>query len=372
MRRLSLGAALPSIALVLAVSSRAGGLPPVTPGFPNVPQTPGELLSGLNAPQQGRTAILAYHDGVLFTIPEQPASNPGSDFQVRTWDLSNPRDPVETATLGLTPQPIQAHGHFKSGEYLVIGSNWPPEAPWSFRSPGSSTLERTTFPDLMGIGVRGQLYAPWYVGDAWWVYSEVEGDAFIEFRGERLAEWDHLGETGVIGHPFLLGDLLIYASDQSRTGVATYDVSDPRNPVLLDVLTTGGPGGYWPELWGSGDGRLLIVFPYRTGGNGIRVVDATDPTDLRFVGDLPLPGDEAMYIQFQDHRAFVGDHVVDMRSLESILHLDAANAVRTNDGGVGIDTSQYLLPLGNLLVTGGGAPDQGMSVWAHQAEPDLV
>ncbi len=72
-----------------------------------------------------------------------------------------------------------------------------------------------------------------------------------------LADWDHLGQTGVIGHPFLLGDVLIHASDQSRTGVATYDVSaymdgnpgnDPPSPPILDVLTTGGPGGYWPEL----------------------------------------------------------------------------------------------------------------------------
>src|SRR6185436_6042276 len=33
--------------------------PPVVPGFPNVPQVAGTLLSGLNAPQQGRTAIVA-------------------------------------------------------------------------------------------------------------------------------------------------------------------------------------------------------------------------------------------------------------------------------------------------------------------------
>ena len=76
-------------------------------------------------------------------------------------------------------------------------------------------------------------------------------------RPFRLAFFNERIEplTGVIGHPFLLGDLLIFASDQSRTGVATYDVSDPTHPVLLDVLTHGGPGGYWPELWG-GDGKL--------------------------------------------------------------------------------------------------------------------
>ncbi|MEM7587463.1 MAG: Ig-like domain-containing protein [Acidobacteriota bacterium] len=338
-------------------------------GFPNVAQTPGALLSGLNAPQQGRTAILAYHNGLLFTVPEMPSSQPGSDFQVRTWDISDPTNPVILDTLGLTPQPVNAHGYFKSGDYLVIGPNWPPESPWSFRATTPGNVDRTEFPGLQGPGVRCQLFQPWFVGDTYWSYGEVSGNAFIELDSVRLAEWDHLGLTGVIGHPFLLGDLLIFASDQSRTGVATYDVSDPTNPVLLDVLTDGGPGGYWPELWGGG-GKLYIVFPYRTGGNGFRVVDATDPADLRFVTDRPLAGDESMYIQFQDEYAFMGDHKVDMRTFESVLHLDALNATRPSDGGTGVSTSQFLLPIGNLLVTGGIGPNQGMAIWAHQAELD--
>ncbi len=350
-------------------ASRAQTDPPVTPGFPNVPQTAGALLSGLNAPQQGRTAIIAYHGGVLFTLPEIPSSAPASDFFARTWDLSDPTNPVETGNLGITPMPIQAHGYFKSGNYLVLGSNWPPEAPWSFEVTAPGTLTRTEFPDLLCVGVRGCLFQPWFVGQSWWSYDDITGTASISRDGTELANWDHLALTGVVGHPFLLGDLLIFASDQSRTGVATYDVSDPSNPVLLDVLTTGGAGGYWPEIWG-GDGKLYVVFPYRSGGNGFRVVDVTDPTDLQFVTDRPLPGDESMYIQFQDEFAFMGGHKVDMRTFESVLFLDGANATRTNDGGTGISTSQFLLPLGNLLVTGGVGTDQGMAIWAHQGPPD--
>jgi DNA-binding beta-propeller fold protein YncE len=344
--------------------------PPVTPRFPNVPQVPGAILSGLNAPQQGRLSIIAYHNGVLFTVPEIPSSQPGADFQVRTWDITDPSQPIQLATLGITPQPINAHGYFKSGEYLVLGSNFPPEAPWSFRAlaaPGA--VERTTFPNLLCAGVRGCLFQPWFVGNTWWSYGEISGNATISRNFNEFASWDHLGMTGVVGHPFLLGDLLIFASDQSRTGVATYDVSDPTNPVLLDVLTTGGPGGYWPEIWG-GDGKLYVVFPYRTNGNGIRIVDVTDPADLKFVTDRPLPGDEAMYVQFQDEYAFVGSHKVDLRTFQSVLFLDGANTQRPSDGGIGINTSQFLLPLGNLLVTGGIGPNEGMAIWAHQAAPD--
>ncbi|MCH9647135.1 MAG: Ig-like domain-containing protein [Deltaproteobacteria bacterium] len=353
----------------LPVPLNAQADPPVTPGFPNVTQTAGAILSGLNEPNQGRTAIIAYHNGILFTLPELPSSQPGSDFQVRTWDISDPTLPVVTSSLGISPMPINAHGYFKSGDYLVVGSNWPPEAPWSFRADGVGAVERTEFPGLVCAGGRGCLSQPWLVGQTYWSYGEVSGDAFIELNGNRFSQWDHLGLTGVVGHPFLVGDLLIFASDQSRTGLATYDVSDPSNPVLLDVLTTGGPGGYWPELWG-GDGKLYAVFPYRSNGNGIRVADLTDPSDLKFLADTPLPGDAAMYMQFQDEYAFTGGHKVDMRTFESVLFLDGANTTRPNDGGLGIDTSQFALPLGNLLVTGGVGSLQGMAIWAHQAAPD--
>ena len=363
--RLALLAALACTAIAPALPAAAGGA-----GFPNVPQTPGTLLAGLIAPNQGRTAILAFHNGILFSVPEAPSSEPGSDLQVRSWDLADPLHPAQLATWGITPMPINAHGYLQSGDYLVLGANWPPEAPWSFRAgaaPGS--LTRTSYPDLLCAGVRGCLFQPFYVGDTWWSYNAIAGLATIERNGVVLGTWDHLALTGVVGHPFLIGNLLIFASDQSRTGVATYDVSDPANPVLLDVLTSGGPGGYWPEIWG-GDGKLYVVLPYRDGGNGMQVVDATDPSALRLVADVPLSGAQAMYAQFQDEYAFIADHKVDLRTFESVLDLHGATVPHTGDGGVGIDTSQFALPLGNLLVTGGAGEHQGMAIWAHQAAPD--
>ena len=345
------------------------GVSAMAAGFANVPRTPGELLSGLNAPEQGRTAIIAYHAGTLFTVPEIPSSQSGSDFLVRTWDLADPTQPQELATWGVTRHPINAHGYFKRGDYLILGDNYDSVGPWGFRATSPTSFVREDVPDLLCAGTRGCLFEPWFVGETWWSYGEIDGEARLARNWQDQANWDHLGLTGVIGHPFLIGDLLIFASDQSRSGVATYDVSDPTNPVLLDVLTNGGPGGYWPEVWG-GDGRLYVVFPYRSGGNGVRIVDATDPTDLKFVIDRALPGAAAMYAQFQDEYAFIGDHKIDMRTFDSVLNLNGANTPRTNDGGVGVDTSQFALPIGNLLVTGGIGEDQGMAIWAHQAAPD--
>ncbi len=367
--------------VLITASATAQHSNPVAPtGFPNVAQNAGELISsGLIAPNQGRTAIIAYHNGVLVTIPEAPSSNPGSDLQVRTWDITTPErlvNPLELAQHGVTPMPINAHGYFKNGNWLSIGANreWDPALePWAFEAVPSGLI-RSSNPDFLCAGVRGCLFAPWMADGTFWSYSAVEGMAALYLDGlgpgNLVAEWDHLGQTGVIGHPFLIGNLLIYASDQSRTGVATYDISDPSDPVLLDVLTESAPGGYWPELWGGG-GKLYVVFPYRTGGNGMRVVDVSDPTDLRFVADVPLPGDEAMYAQFQDEHAFIGSWKIDMRSFEPVVFFDPDTAWSNAYGsGTRISTSQFALPIGNLLITGGAAPNHGMAIWAHQDEPD--
>lgn len=363
-------------------------------GFPNVARTEGALIAGPFGTGDGRGAIIAWHNGVLFTIPESPSSNPNPNLQVRMWNLMDPANPRNLVnapanaqgSLGTTRQPVNAHGYFHLGQhmgngapgpFLVIGADNDNETgglDWSFRAqpgiPGVTRAESGPF----GVGVRGILQQPWYIEDTWWSYNAVGGLARIYRNGPPgspgstlQATFDHLGQTGVIGHPFLLGNLLIYASDQSRTGVATYDVSNPQQPVLLDVLRHGGPGGYWPELWGS-DGELYIVFPYNDGGgNGMRVVDATDPAALRFVADVPLArpngSSGAMYAQFQDEYAFIGEHKIDMRTRASVRQFTTISN--------GIDMSQFALPLGNLVVTGGvGDPGQGWAIFAHQAAPD--
>jgi hypothetical protein len=255
-----------------------------------------------------------------------------------------------------------AHGYLKIGDYLALGDNWPENLPFSFRAVSPNVNQRSITPGLQGPYDRGDLFQPWHI-NTYWSYNTEELDdlAVLRKNDTVLATWDHIGETGVIGHPFIIGNLLIFASDQSRTGVATYDISDPTHPRLLDVLKTGGPGGYWPELWG-GDGKLYVVFPYREPVPGMRVVDVTDPENMRFVADVTLPGAQAMYVQFQDEFAFLGSHKVDMRTTSSVLRLDTE--------GESVDTSQFLLPLGNLLATGGVDRNQGLAIWAHQAEPD--
>ena len=144
-------------ALLGAPQLDAQVLPPVVPGFANVPQTPGTLLSPLMAPNQGRTSILAYHNGILYSVPESPDSLAGSDLQVRSWSLTDPSSPQETAQLGIARQPINAHGYYQRNADLVLGDTFNGLS-WTFRAGAPGVNQRMAFPGFQCAGERGCLF----------------------------------------------------------------------------------------------------------------------------------------------------------------------------------------------------------------------
>ena len=245
---------------------------------PNEWRQAGEFLSKSH-PELGRLAIMELLGDYVIAIPEVPSSPAESDYQVRALDISNPANPVTVQMLGRTGHPGNAHATFKRGNEVFTGSAYPNNA---VRLEPDGSLTPTTWSAFQPRGGRGGIHSPWS-GELWWTYSTPTGNAWLRLEDEITAEWDHLGLTGVVGFPNFMGNLLIYASDQSNTGMATYDISDPTNPVLLDVFnlpaehpTFGGPyglGGYWNEIYGH-----YMVFARRRENAGIQIVDFSDPT----------------------------------------------------------------------------------------------
>jgi hypothetical protein len=362
-----------SLALVASIASAQG--------FPNIARTEGELLAGPIAPEQGRTAIIAWHGDRIVTVPEAPGSQPGADVQMRVVNIADPENPQVTH-LPVHASGFHAHGYFHYGDYLYVGPHCMTAdlQPCDTGTPiwgnalriggpgmaiGDSQLRRSDIESSGGLPVGGidksGAQSPWGVRD-FWTYNSVEGNTFLGVRRSLAsyiydwpnggtpngpavtATWDHLGETGVIGFPFIMGNILIYAADMTGTGVAAYDISDLSNPILLDVLREENPGGYWPEVYGH-----YVFFPRRDGEGGagssagFMVVDFEDPTNLRVVADRNLPGSN-QYVTFQDEYAFMNRYKIDMRTFDVALELATVPGV--------IDASQFALPMGNLLATG--------------------
>lgn len=367
--------------------------------FPNTNQpTPGTLLSH-TAPEMGRLAIIEVLGDYVITIPEMPSSPAGSDFIVRAWDISDPSNPREAYRFGETKHPVLAHGVVKRNNELYIGG-YPNNA---IRLNANGTLSHVPWSGPNMHWGKGGMMHPWSANN-WWSYGTVSGNAWLALDRVETANWDHLGQTGVIGFPAFMGNILLYGADQSKTGMASYDVSNPSNPVLLDAInrpnphptfTTrtwdgkneaieGGIGGYWNEI-----SHNYMVFARRGSSPGIQVVDFSDPSNLRMHCDFltkdprfglgsgtngqitssdPAHSADPMYLGFQDEYAFSERYKLNIKDCTLALELDEI--------GNGVETSQYARPIGNLVVTGGLGSWQiptnsaGMGIWVHQSTRD--
>jgi len=353
-------------------------------GFENIdrPGAAGTMIGEPFALGDGRSAIIAWHNGIMYSVPEQPGSAPGSDYIVRSWDISSlsesnasvANEAVELGEHGGTQHPILAHGFFYRNNTLVLGNNYQQNRSFlATETYGTNTS--VPFNDIdqqEGVGGHGTMYIPFNPVPSFRSYFPSQENARLRrmdpVSGQwvETASWDHLSLTGVGGYPFIVGNLLIYASDNNRSGLAIYDISDPYQPNLISTMTDGGPGGYWPSLWG-GDGRLYVVWAHRPEfndpGNGIRIIEITDPSEPQWVGDVQLPDqDQTQYVMFQDEFAFLGNHKFNMISREVVRSFET--------DAVGRDASQFALPLGNLVFYGGYGAQQGISAWVHQDEAD--
>ncbi|MFW5829078.1 MAG: hypothetical protein ACOCXA_02350, partial [Planctomycetota bacterium] len=361
------------------------------PGYPVQTRTPGDLLSdGHIQGSMGRLSSIAFHRGVLVTLPEGPGSSPGSDLKVRSWDISSNDKLFRPELLkdwGVPSDPYgvihASHHHVVSGNQLHVG--WWIETD-TYGTVGSLVADEGDLNWPNTFNNRSSLTIPW-AGTIHSGYG-AETDPYV-FRkhGREVMRWNQIAESTVSGHTIILGDrLLVVGNNVSRAGVATWDISDTANPRLMDVIKTEpggrGIGGYWPMVH-----RNWLVIPQRqnelrdTGlTKAVQIVDISDLNDLRHVRTIPLQYMDG-YAHAQDEYVFVGPYKLDSRLWDDpdadpvVLTLDV-NQLKDNLAPKGHFfnpnqfAAEYVLPIGNLIVTGGIAAGEGFTIWAHQAEPD--
>ena len=363
--------------LFLSLISHAQ-VPDVPAAFPtNFSCTPGQLL--YREEGMDRITNIMYHNGHIYT-------NNVAGGTVREFIFSDVNDPgslQQVFTPNLRSMADQGnHGHSKTGDYLLgywrsgygrvgVGVNQVDAEPTDW----VSWQDQPTVQDTGAI----RLYYPWSTPFNWLQYGATPGTARLYRADEFLAEWEPLADHGVAGNSILLGNILFVASDGSMRGIAAYDIGPvfndpPQPPQLIDRLT-GLVGGYLPLMWEN-----YMVF---TGGRDrdiMQVVDVSDPTDMRLIRTMNLSGTQALnagsnvpYVQTQDQYVFARRHKIDMELLEIVLEFDEVGDNRPPGSVSGqIDTSQYTLPVGNLMISGGySSPGRdAIGVWCHDAVPD--
>ncbi|MGF1452124.1 MAG: Ig-like domain-containing protein [Opitutales bacterium] len=346
------------------------------PGFtqPTGYQPNDQLAQWDLSPGRSRTTTAGYHRGYLF-------SDTRDGIGIQTWDISdwnNVQRVGDTDGLGTN------HHHFVIGDYYLnsSGHNAGPWANsevsrvWDFSDMTNISIlepEDLEFPYIRrgGNKRRDWFTLPYvYTGQNGYHPPQPIGQIVDARTDEVLAELDYEADLGFPGQPLAIGNLLLVAASHARSGVAAYDVSDPRNPVLLDVITNTGDtfigAGYEPSVW-----RHYVVLAMDQFGNTpdrVTLIDFSDPQNLRLAATINEAPGLSRYTQFQDEFMFVGRMKY---NLEDVLNdpdgvVDGRNEYAEN---LWRAHDEYLLPLGNVVVTFGSGQDNARAI-VHQSEPD--
>jgi len=353
-------------------------IPAVPAAFPNQACTPGQLH--YRQAGMGRITNIVYHNGHIYT-------NNVAGGDVREFLFSDFNDPGSlflNADTGLVSLANQGnHGHFKIGDYA--SSHW--RAAYQRTGVGVNLMDAPDPPDWVSWQAQPaapdtgsiRIFYPWSVPFNWLQYGPTPATARLYRADQLLAEWEPLGEHGIAGNSILLGNLLFITSDATMRGIAAYDISPvfndpPEDPVLVDRLN-GLIGGYMGAIW-----QDYLVLAGGSDRDILQIVDISDPTDMRLIQTFDLRGDDDLnagtnvpYVQTQDEFIFTRRHKINLETLQIVHEFDEVGNNRPAGSVAGqIDTSQYLLPLGNMLITGGYsfAGRDAIGVWCHQATPD--
>lgn len=418
---------LSKIPFLLGVLSLPAMAQPVTTtGFLNEAraEAPGTLLShpvANGSEPIGRTTSINYLNGWIIVGAEQPGSRPGSDWQMRVYDISNPANPVRRLPSDFELPAEQypgnswiygnygwnAHGTAQYGNLLL------PD-PIRVSSFGGIVERGGTngIPDLAHLPVwynRSAQAGPWNATLLWYDTDDSDitiSKSYLAQNGfvvnRPLGTFDHVGPYGGGDwHPMFFGDLLIMARSggAANDGIVVYRLSyqnmddgDPANDAVVQNYVgslSGGFQGYWPNLFSDGTG-LYVIGSTTNILMGADITTATTPgvtPNIQTVASLTVPDfTNASYPVYQDQFGFIHNRKIDMTRF---LAGDANPIVLTlNEVTNRVNTSQMSLPLGNLWLTGGyplgydpehpqgvnnpAYVTQGMGVWVHQQAADTT
>jgi YVTN family beta-propeller protein len=330
------------------------------PGFSQQPRSVGDLIAswdigGERCGANGRTTIMSVHRGYLMTDTRFVTCGQGHAFS--SWDISGlandepPRE-VSRAYLG---RPF--HAFFMLGDSYTNSDS---QTYWDLSDMsdlGRKSISPFIVPDSPEF--RDWYMPPYaYIGQDGYQFTGSSGSIFDMSTGAEIAGADNgldfaAEHSGAKMTPLVIGNLMVAVSVRTGRSVATYDVSDPADPQLLDVLSDLPATAYEPAIYGHY--AVMAI----NGPDHVTFVDFSDPSDLRLAHTIrPAPG-RNRYLQFQDRFMFVGDAKYDISDIQNPV------LVHEFDGG-----DEYLLPLGNMVVI--ASLDGVTRVFAHQAAPDTA
>lgn len=297
------------------------------------------------------------------------------------WDISDPTAPVQLSTFTSPDNSGEAESHQISfgriGDqmYAVTTSGKGVDI-WNITDIMAPTLETSVPIEGINYGdVAGGVWGMSWQGDTIYIGANDTGLHILNASdpaNTTLVKTLPVGDVGgeFPGPLWAIGNILVIVSPKGHGNVATMDISDPMNPILLDAFHP--KDSYIGAFYGK---HAYLQSP-------LRVWDVlTDPTTI---GSADAPMDEmstagSEYMSFHDGYMFLGHlrpnpgaskiNVADPTSMELVSRIWGRCDLDMND-------DQFTLAVGPLLVM---ADDEkksmgnvGSVIGVHDTKPDTT
>lgn len=358
-----------ALALLAAVTLPAPAARADGPGIPAVTFTSAQLFkpisvihSDISGSARGHGNV-AMVNGYLFVPFARDEGQTGGGLSF--YDLSDPAHPAKVSQVN-SSHVREPHGFgFRPNGSICALQSTEGVMMWDFSNPLAPVLLREL--GLPNTEASDYDHAAWWVFyQAPWIYvgGGLNGVHIIDASNPSApTRVKTIAAPFRVGSTFAIGNLLVILAND-RSGLATYDISDPVNPKKFTNTS-----GVSAQYSGVVNGDKIIA---SGNDNRLHVYDISDPRHIVHLVDSPTKDADGNslgkggYPAVQDTFAHSG-----FSTRYAKITITTGAIDHTGTSGISNRDEDFATPLGNMVFVGSDHP-VGSAIIVHQAAPDTV
>ena len=309
--------------------------------------------------------IATMHNGYLVTTFTPDSGKPPGGILV--WDVSNPRRPIQVARIydSRTSTFREQHALPQHDKYILMQDGCGFQI-WDFSDPRNPKQTKRHCMTGYAHDDYGSTWQMFWQAPYIFIANGSRGFDVVDATDINNPQFvKHITTPRQIGSIYAIGNLLVTSAHDFGKGITIYDISNPRDPRLLNSFSN------TENMYASMvNGNKLVISARGNANNAIfGTYDISDPLNIRKLGTLNIGNSgEQLYNSMQDQFIFQGCQ-------SEVVKINASNLNQLTiegRGSLGINGDSdhgQVSPFGNLIFVGNDH-GSGSGFWVHQTQPD--
>jgi len=337
------------------------------PGLGNLTYTNAELNKGLwtytEVNHYGSTMATMHNGYMISTFHPDSGKPPGG---ILVWDVSNPRKPVQIARVYNTQTSTfrEQHALPQHDKYIVMQDGFGFQI-WDFSNPRVPVQTKRHVMSGYAHDDYGSCWQMFWQAPYLYIANGSKGFDVMDLTNINNPVFvKHITAPRQVGPIFAIGNILYTSAFDFGKGFTFYDISNPRDPKLLNSYTN------TENMYAStiNGGKMIISARGNTNNAVFGTYDVTDPINIKKITTLNIGNSaEQLYCSTQDEFIFQGCQY-------EIVKIDASVPTAQKVVGRGLVVTSnpdhgQVTPFGNLIFAGNDH-GSGSGFFVHQTTQD--